>query len=167
MAKSSPWGNDANRFRPRIPPRCAWRDCDEMRFDDTPVCIAHALIVKDRVQEQLKQSAANIAPWTPPQFPSYVYYLMVGPATVKIGTTANLPQRLGAMRTDVQYVVAIERGGFEVERKRHRQFAAERVGRREDFILSDPLKAHIDSLVPQRDKLILAAMAPTKIAADA
>jgi hypothetical protein len=89
----------------------------------------------------------------------YVYYLMVGPTTVKIGTTTNLSQRLSGLRTDLQYVVAIEHGSFDTERKRHLEFATERIGNREDFQLTDRLNSHIESLLPQRDELIREATA--------
>ena len=83
-----------------------------------------------------------------------VYYLMVGPSTVKIGTTVNLAQRIKQLRTDLQYVVALEPGSHTLETQRHREFAVERIGRRENFRLSDRLKAHIESLQPRRDELV-------------
>ena len=65
---------------------------------------------------------------------------MTGPRTVKIGTTIDLPARMRTLRTDIQYIVAIERGSMELERSRHRQFAEERINiRKEDFRLSDRL----------------------------
>lgn len=85
----------------------------------------------------------------------YVYYLMVAPEVVKIGTTTNLPKRLTALRTDLQYVVAIEKGGFTLERQRHNEFAEERTVRlRENFRLSNRLKSHIEQLMTTRDELI-------------
>jgi hypothetical protein len=64
------------------------------------------------------------------------------------------------MRTDLQYVVAVEWGGRELERQRHLEFATERYGLREDFLLSDRLKAHIESLHPKRDEIITLAAQP-------
>jgi hypothetical protein len=91
----------------------------------------------------------------------YVYYLMTGPSTVKIGTTRCLPKRMQSLRTDIQYVVAIEPGGQTLERRRHAEFAAERINpRREDFTLSENLKTHIDRLLPDRDQLVAEAMTP-------
>lgn len=89
----------------------------------------------------------------------YVYYLMVGPATVKIGTTRCLPKRIKQLRSELQYVVAIERGGRETEKSRHNQFADERRPgpRREDFMLSDRLKDHINSLLPMREEIMAEA----------
>lgn len=90
----------------------------------------------------------------------YVYYLMTGPETVKIGATKCLPQRLTQLRTDSQYVVAIERGDMQLERRRHIDFASDRIGRREDFRISDRLKAHIEKLMPDRDTIIKEAITP-------
>lgn len=88
----------------------------------------------------------------------FVYYLMISPYVVKIGTSANLPSRLNGLRTDAQYIVAIERGGQPLEAQRHKQFAAERLGRRENFQLSAALKHHIESLQPERDELLSIAI---------
>jgi hypothetical protein len=62
--------------------------------------------------------------------------------------------------TNMQYVVAIELGGWELEHQRHREFSEERIGRREDFRLSDRLKVHIEALQPQRDRLVELASRP-------
>jgi Meiotically up-regulated gene 113 len=90
----------------------------------------------------------------------FVYYLMVGPTTVKIGSTRNLAERIKQLRSDLQYVVAVESGGFDLERQRHKDFADERIGRREDFQLSDRLKTHIEALQPHRDELVGLAARP-------
>lgn len=87
-----------------------------------------------------------------------VYYLVLSPVTVKIGTTINLRQRMSALRTEMQYVIALEPGGRELERKRHLQFKDERRGHREDFTLSDALKRHIDELAPHRDEILTRAL---------
>lgn len=134
---------------------CAWDECQRPRFFDMPVCQGHALIIYGRVKQALDASLDE----TPelPQRPGFVYYLMVGPSTVKIGTTTKLRQRIAALRTDLQYVVAVERGDRDVERQRHQEFAAERIGCREDFRLSERLKAHIEALQPHRDQLVAEA----------
>lgn len=63
------------------------------------------------------------------------------------------------LRSEMQYVVALEPGSLQLERMRHVQFTDERRNkRREDFHLSDRLKAHIDSLADQRDELLQLAM---------
>ncbi|UTN93588.1 hypothetical protein SEA_OREGANO_75 [Gordonia phage Oregano] len=75
----------------------------------------------------------------PEQKTPVVYYLMVGPATVKIGTSTDLIRRIATLRTDMQYIVA-------VERQRHREFRTERITRREDFRLTERLRSHIEHL---------------------
>ncbi|AZS07340.1 hypothetical protein PP505_gp70 [Gordonia phage Dorito] len=82
----------------------------------------------------------------PEQKTPVVYYLMVGPATVKIGTSADLIRRIATLRTDMQYIVAVEPGSYELERQRHREFRAERINRREDFRLTERLRSHIEHL---------------------
>lgn len=78
---------------------------------------------------------------------SVVYYLRLGPFVVKIGTTTNLHQRVRQLRSEMQYVMATEPGGRDLEHKRHVQFAEERINRRrEDFSLSSRLQEHIDLL---------------------
>jgi hypothetical protein len=73
-----------------------------------------------------------------------VYYIQFGDR-VKIGTTANLPQRLAALPHD--RVLATEPGGFELEQARHRQLRASRVdGQREWFHLTDQVRQHVAGL---------------------
>lgn len=72
-----------------------------------------------------------------------VYYLRHGDR-VKIGTTANPRQRFSAIRHDA--LLALERGDRRLEQRRHRQFAEERAGSSEWFVLSERLGAHIDVL---------------------
>lgn len=76
---------------------------------------------------------------------SQVYYIRIHDH-VKIGYTVNLRQRLIQLRVDDDAVLATEPGGRELERQRHREFAAERVSRREDFNPSRRLLAHIESV---------------------
>lgn len=76
---------------------------------------------------------------------SVVYYVRIGDH-VKIGTTTNLHQRLNSLRIDHDALLATEPGSYELERRRHLEFADERVGRREDFNPSRRLLAHIDAV---------------------
>lgn len=141
--------------------QCKWIGCREPSWVAMPVCFLHAIYVHGLVRQVMQDQDerwASEPPLPPPA--SYVYYLMVGPATVKIGRTVKLRQRINNLRTDLQYVVAIEHGGAALERERHLEFAAERIGRRENFRLSDRLKNHIESLQPQRDELIELATSP-------
>lgn len=166
-ARRDAWGRDASRFpRPdslnRIEaPQCVYRDCCNAQVaEDVPVCARHATYISWRLKELMGQPIRRVTPpRRPPKTLSFVYYLMIGPSTVKIGTTGNLPVRITALRTDMQYVVAIERGGRDIEAQRHREFATDRLGRREDFQLSNRLKEHIEALQAQRDELIAAATA--------
>jgi hypothetical protein len=77
-----------------------------------------------------------------------VYYLVLPDGNVKIGTTNRPLDRLSEhrRRTGADDVLAIEFGGRDLERQRHREFAAERTGLAEHFAPSDALMAHIASL---------------------
>lgn len=79
---------------------------------------------------------------------SQVYYVRIGDH-VKIGYTTNVRQRMNQLRVDVADVLATEPGGVELEKARHEQFDAERVGRREEFNPSRRLLAHIDAIKAQ------------------
>lgn len=152
--------------------RCTWPECRERQWVG-PVCFAHGVEIyghvrgalaaqNERILAELDSQDIPTRMATGPGSPLYpaeqfVYYLMVGPATVKIGTTTNLRRRIMELRSELQYVVAIERGGSGTENRRHREFATERIGRREDFRLTDRLKRHIEALQPQRDELIALA----------
>lgn len=145
----------------KFSPDCAWTDCHRPRFFDMPVCQGHAQIIHFRVGN-IDTVDREVAPqYAPKRRPdSLVYYLMVGPKTVKIGSTIKLRERLSGLRTQAQYVVALEPGGWEQEALRHRQFADERHGRLENFHLSPRLIAHISELQPQRDELMELALNP-------
>lgn len=69
-----------------------------------------------------------------------VYYLRLG-ERVKIGTTFAPRQRFAALPHDE--LLALERGGRELERVRHAEFAADRLGTSEWFALSRPIRAHV------------------------
>jgi hypothetical protein len=78
-----------------------------MPFDELPVCVVHAFVISHRVHTAWERYSDSVDMQTDsPVLPSFVYYLMVGPSTVKIGTTTNLKLRLNALRADLQYVVA-------------------------------------------------------------
>jgi hypothetical protein len=72
-----------------------------------------------------------------------VYYIRFDDR-IKIGTTANPRQRLA--RLWHQDVLAFEQGDRLVERRRHDQFAADRLGRSEWFSPSAALEDHIAAL---------------------
>lgn len=151
---------DASRFQPTHL-RCAIHGCTDSPAVGTFVCFPHALAVTTDFENMLKRyrEANPLEEIQKPEYQGYVYYLMLGPETVKIGTTRNLPDRVAQLRSDMQYVVALERGSFDVERQRHQEFSAERISHREDFRLSDRLKSHIEALMSDRDDLIAEATA--------
>lgn len=140
---------------------CAWDGCQRPDFAGLGLCFDHAARIYGQMHAMMRETidalTHNPTPTLLPAPPSVVYYLMVGPATVKIGTTTNLRRRIAQLRTELQYVVAVERGGRDLERQRHQEFMPERIGIREDFRLSDRLKAHIEALQPHRDDLVAEA----------
>ena len=171
-----------NRADPKEP--CHFGTCQNYCFAGLPVCFMCAIQVGDFMCElfdSYQDTPLEDIPLPPnqylalrslaktqhaqlskePEIPkqSVVYYLMLSPVTVKIGTTTNLKQRMSGLRTHAQYIVALEPGDANTERMRHVQFKAERRDpRREDFDLSDALKAHIDALAPQREQVLAAAL---------
>jgi hypothetical protein len=71
-----------------------------------------------------------------------VYYLRFADR-IKIGTTSNPRQRFGQLRFDE--LLAFERGDRGVERRRHEQFAAVRLGG--EWFAADPaLVTHVESI---------------------
>jgi hypothetical protein len=82
-----------------------------------------------------------------------VYYLRLDDR-VKIGTTFQPRQRFGALRVGIsgtEEVLAFEPGDRAVERRRHAEFADERLGTSEWFALSPRLRAHIEVLADGQD----------------
>lgn len=123
---------------------CVWPDCRNPAQPGWAICIFHGTLVWREFDMML---AHNTNPTEHPQPANpLVYYLTLSPTTVKIGTSKNLLLRLKGLRTDLQYVLAVEPGGHELEAQRHRQFAAERLSRREDFRVSELLQQHINWL---------------------
>lgn len=72
-----------------------------------------------------------------------VYYLRLGDR-MKIGTSGNLRQRLTAIPHDE--LVALELGNRLIERQRHTQFAADRLGKSEWFTASNAILDHAAQL---------------------
>lgn len=173
MSKSNvrnAFGSDARRFTDHRPRRCTWGECEDHVVYSWPVCLSHGLAIYEDVRDLYK--IIRDSPEGPDdkhvELPvrrdphatgAWVYYLMLSPTVVKIGTTRRLVKRISQLRTDLAYVVAIEPGSHDIETRRHRQFREERLGRREDFRLSERLKQHIELLQPERDELIKRATA--------
>lgn len=146
--------------------RCAVVGCHHGSRPDFPVCRNHAisiyLTVKDEIEasQELLAATRNLDKRKRPGMPKpppVVYYLRVGPETVKIGTTIRLATRIQQLRSQPDYVMAVELGGYEVEHQRHKEFATERHGRREDFRLTARLLAHIDDIAASSDSRRLVA----------
>lgn len=78
-----------------------------------------------------------------------VYYCELRPGIVKIGTTLNLPARMSSLHIPRGAVLAAEPGTYDVEKLRHQQFSHVRIGKPEDFIVDDSLRAHIDKLAAE------------------
>lgn len=150
--------------------QCCWPDCfRQSDHPEVPLCGDHLLeagltwlrdnldIVREVVEatpvpvlmsRELRTAGQRAAERPPPeQGEAVVYYIrMRGTDRVKIGTTTSLPQRMVALRADGEDLMATEPGGYDVEWRRHHQFADERYGRREEFALSERLLEHIASL---------------------
>ena len=75
-----------------------------------------------------------------------VYYCELRPGIVKIGTTMNLTSRMSALHIPAGAVLAAEPGHYDLEKTRHRQFARLRIAQREDFVIDDELRTHIEGL---------------------
>ena len=76
---------------------------------------------------------------------SQVYYVRIGDH-IKIGYTVNMYQRLIGLRVSAEDVLATEPGARALEAQRHAEFAAERIGRKENFNPSPRLLAHIEAV---------------------
>lgn len=186
MGKVPVFGCDATRTGPRnyeriLNPRCCWQEdghgvrCDQPCEEGLPVCWHHGFAISLRMVHLTRERTRNQEPPDDAdEWPSdeeldaqaedarsnrqaFVYYLMLSPTTVKIGTTRHLRARIAAHGSELQYVVALEHGSFDVEKARHEQFPMERHGVKEVFTLSDALRQHIENLAPQRDELFALA----------
>jgi hypothetical protein len=107
-----------------------------------PICARHAiqvsLAVRDIAATRLLQGSVPIGTMrrqreSERDAGSLVYYVELPGDRIKIGTTKNLTQRVRALRVGIGAVLATEPGGVGHERRRHRQFAAYRIGELEDF----------------------------------
>lgn len=93
---------------------------------------------------QNREDGRRELPITPLADAPLVYYLLFGDR-IKIGYTRNLQQRLTKIPHDE--VLAYEPGGEELEKFRHRQFAAQRIYRnREWFWVHPDLMSHVRML---------------------
>jgi hypothetical protein len=123
-----------------------------------PICAKHALRLFRYMAEALDESEPTIG-FTPADAGRAVdyrarvatrkggrtvYYLLVGDL-VKIGRTADLTKRIRDYPPHT-VLLGTERGGPELEKLRHVQFAHLRAAGREWFTPGPELRAHIESL---------------------
>lgn len=119
-----------------------------------PICLDHAIKLHAAMTEAVRHEIRygnGAAGFTRERRAldkqSVVYYIrLTGSDLVKIGYTTNLDRRRQQLRADRKEILATEPGGPTIERKRHAQFAAERVDERENFRMSKRLMDHIASL---------------------
>lgn len=156
--------------------------CDVRSLPDAPfpICRHHAEQVYrhwDEIDDARKRLAIHLfnRPPSPPTRNAYqaqqerrkrlaeqqavVYYVRIGDH-VKIGTSTNLKMRLSQLRLDADAVLATEPGSYELERQRHREFDAERIGRREDFNPSRRLLAHIETVRAEHGDPVITTYVP-------
>lgn len=140
-------------------PVCHVYDCNRNIREDSPVpvCHQHGMEIARAFainldHERLKEAEAHREAREQKQPAemrrsgrSLVYYVRIGDH-VKIGYTRHLRQRMTGLRVTTDELLAVEDGDQSLETQRHRQFAADRVGRRENFRPSDALMAHIAGL---------------------
>jgi hypothetical protein len=123
------------------------------RFHPSMTCLKHAIKLhaaveanKQFLQGWMKNIAEAERPDLKPIPKKYlVYYIRFGDG-IKIGTTHNLAQRLSSFCVPAAAVLAVEPGGFELERSRHEFFADSRIGRTEVFQDSPKLQRHIEAV---------------------
>jgi hypothetical protein len=132
--------------------------CDAPSAEDMPfpICARHAVKLYRHMQQAIdtadpRQTAENMMrvlhaedERIEKQNRHTVYYLQVGDL-IKIGCTVNLSLRLSSYPPGSQ-VLATERGGWELEQQRHRQFAAVRAERLEWYHPAPVLLDHIEKL---------------------
>lgn len=153
------------------------RFCDQPSIPDAefPICLKHARaahdtyadLIGDRPSpEQLIEFA--MGEWRkiygdrlrepvrndpPVKRDPFVYYVRIADH-IKIGYSTRLRQRLRDLRVDPDALMAAEPGGRDLERRRHLEFAEERIGRREDFHPSGRLLAHIEAVRAEHGDLV-------------
>lgn len=156
---------DCSRFD-----RCRWVGCHAECVDEIEMCWYHYSIIgqtfiehrsifgskfrtadqeatreRERAERQHRRANGLLTRQEKLQAQSVVYYVRIHDH-VKIGFTVNLRQRLSGLRVDDDALLATEPGGRPEEAARHKQFAAERVGKRENFNPSRRLLSHIEAI---------------------
>ena len=145
--------------------RCRWHGCDASCEDVIEMCWYHFRLVGEtfiekrsvfgaqalaaRRAEREAERAVTLASQSDPddwrRSRSVVYYVRIGDH-VKIGYTIHLTTRMSTLRVGKDALLAVEPGWREGEAERHKMFAAERQGRREDFNPSRRLLGHVSAM---------------------
>lgn len=121
-----------------------WRRVQD-NFDAKKRDIVDRACLPERQQDRIREAEARKDAYAKQ---SVVYYVRIGDH-IKIGTTTNVSARLSQLRCDRDNLLATEPGDRTLEQQRHREFAAERIGRRENFNPSPRLIKHIDQVREQ------------------
>jgi hypothetical protein len=118
---------------------CGWKIAQEF---------AVRILAEDRAKrERDHQAIADRRVSKRPPQGGWVYYADIGNGLIKIGFTTDLAQRVRGLRLDPSAILVAEPGPPQLERIRHRQFAAARAhSRREDFERTPELLGHIQLL---------------------
>lgn len=134
--------------RPSIPdapfPICIKHAAEIFSFLHTGIAKETPLAAAIRTLETYDQGSRDGAVPVPGKGRPVVYYLRIG-NHIKIGYSANLASRMGGYPPDTE-VLAVEPGGRDLERLRHRQFAHQLRMGLEWFAPSLDLLLHIESL---------------------
>lgn len=126
--------------------------CDSLH-DRAPEVDPRAMLLRTAIREPVLPTQSEVQAKRERRKAAYakqsqVYYVRIGDH-VKIGYTTNVRARMNQLRVDISEVLATEPGDRDLERRRHREFAEERQGRRENFNPSRRLLAHIEALKEQ------------------
>jgi hypothetical protein len=137
--------------------RSAWQPYSSITADSLGLAkaFAHSPLDQYRLPRYLRAMAeanAGVIPVFDPEENTItndqVYFLRVGEGPIKIGTSANIPQRYRSIQANCPFslrVVALMGGGRDVEAQMHRRFAQFRM-HGEWFMPEPELLAHVEAL---------------------
>jgi hypothetical protein len=139
---------------------CAVLRCTDQPFihEPLPICREHAVMLSQNVTDRLYSNAfrasaatgedvekAAVAPdavWGQASHAPVVYFLTNGDR-VKIGTSANVTARVGALSLRRSNAALLLKGDSRLENALHAHFDSDRVGQTEWFFLSTRIKDYI------------------------
>jgi hypothetical protein len=126
--------------------RCAglscWNQADSL-VADVPVCTEHELALAQKFSSYVPPAEIVV------ESAALVYYVTWPDLEfVKIGTSTNLHHRLQGLSKPGRRarLLAVEPGGYDVEKERHRQFAYLRKRGTELFRYVDQIVGHVDTV---------------------